>query len=210
MTKAFDAILDRHNKLEEEKTKFGGDTYIKRHQLPQITVSFKDWNEFKDDIEIIKRIGKQFGGDFSHLSAELYILYEMDLEENAKNPYNLMIQHMAADTLGKISCALLQTGPLEDKIGHFFGDNTKDYDLLLNGDDYCFIALMLNELLFSYVSLINFLYIKRYLNEDFLNAIRDRLNFIISEQFESLRIRFKAAHVFSIVNQKGERLETIH
>lgn len=195
MSNVIEKILDRENKLEDEKLLFGGDLYMFRHSLPPILINDSNVEDYQLKLKRISEIAKQFGGDITHLAAELYVLFNSELIPNAH------IQQIATLALGKISCALLQIPDIEDKIENSI-KNKEELNVEITGNDYCFIVVMLNDLLLSYLSMVNFIYIKNYLNDEFLNAIRDRLNFLLSHSYEDLRQTFKTVQCMALIFER--------
>jgi|1185.fasta_scaffold00002_17 hypothetical protein len=189
------------NKIEEEKKLLGGTIYSKRFFMPHIYITPDNYDEFIDDIDILDKIGNQFGLDITDLFAELYLIYEMDVDPNFEKIINATIREFSVTSSAKINLALIQIKELKKLLS-----SSKKTEII--GDQYCFIVIMLQELLMIYTSFIIFIYVKRYLDDKSMEAIKERIDFIASYHYESLRKKFNVIHCFSI--SENEKLQTIH
>ena len=62
--------------------------------------------------------------------------------------------------------------------------------------------MMLNNLFYYYTTIINFITNKRYLNSEFIQSISERLCFIVSEEYESIRRMFKVIECYKEIESK--------
>ena len=96
------------------------------------------------------------------LMGELFILYGIDIDnENLAdvNPVQTMIILLAKTTFANLSfCSEQSDELLKTLVSYDFSNNST---LEITGQNYCFIALMLNELFYSYATIVNFI-IKNY------------------------------------------------
>jgi hypothetical protein len=214
MSNNFDTLLGTKKRVEGEKIMFGGDMYVKRHCLPEIHINSDNLKIYLGIIEKIDKIATQFGMDFALLSKEISIIFNLEKEEGNVTQADIVIQSVFHQALGTIACALEEINPLRKRIDKIFGKKPmeKENSIYLHGEDYCFIAKMLNELWPSYINLLNLIYIKRYFKEEDLLPIRERLSFILSNEYEDIRKYFKCVQCLDIIQQSEENPKkfTIH
>lgn len=181
---------------ELEKKMFGGDIYKKSHLLPIISIKKEQVDQFLDHVELIKDITEAFGRDLSLLFAEIYSIANPDKKEIP----NTTLTEFCTHSLAILALALKQSQNLICK------KSILQNDLEISGKEYCFITLFLNDIFYYYTTMINYIMNKRYLNENFLTGTRERICFIVSEEFEKLR---KIFHVVEC-NMAIKTTETIH
>ena len=204
MTKNLEAIILEKSKEEMEKQFFGGSIYALSHKLPLLRIVYDIENKtdyncdikcFTNYINLIKNISDKCGADLALLFAEVYNLYNIEDEiPNYNNVKNKMIVDFCTEALANISLALNQSEKLIEKINNY--EKNKDTIIEINGKDYCFIVMMLNNLFYYYTTIINFIINKRYLNNEFIQSISERLCFIVSDEYESIKRMFKVIECY--------------
>ena len=207
MTKNLDPIILNISQEEMEKQLFGGNIYALSHKLPSLQIVYNTENKtdyncdvksFTNYINLIKDISDKCGGDLALLFAEVYNLYHIEDEiTNCNNVKNKMIVDFCTEALANISLALNQSEKLIEKINDY--EKIKDINIefiTIIGKDYCFIVMMINNLFYYYTTIINFIINKRYLNNEFIQSISERLFFIVSEEYESIRRMFKVIECY--------------
>ena len=216
MSQEFENILSRELQIEQEKQLFGGSIYAMAHKLPTIYIT-KHTNEFTEDTDnlpnlesfinytkLVKNISESCGSDLSLLFAELYKLYEIDINDPNFNDQTLSLNKMIIDfcteSIAHLSLALKQSEKLLERISSY--EDIGDSKIEISGNDYCFIAMILNNLFYYYSTIINFIVKKRYLNTEFISSISERLAFIISNEFESIRRMFKVVECYKAIEEK--------
>jgi len=201
--------LHNKEKIEEEKILLGGNIYKNANYLPLIKVRSEDTASLREDLNIIDKIGKQFVEDIIRLHADLYIILACDQEDNKDIPINRVMNEIAIQTCAKINLALEQVREITQIIADY--NRNKPLNIQLSGKQYCFISILLNELFMTYTSLIVILLSKRYIDEIYINAIRERLNLLMSAQYEQLRQKFQTVQCLEFSNDSlKEPLMTIH
>ncbi len=201
----FSDILNKKEQLEDEKILFGGEIYQYRHSLPHITIDLSNNEDYRMYVSRVKKVADQFGADICHLFAELCLLYNIVDDSDIKNPVKLSIQQIGSHILGKIALAMLQAKKIEEKI-------LASDDCEILGEEYCFIAIMLQDLFNTYSFMISFLSRKRYLNEQFIISIKERLTFLISGAFEELKEMFMVVQGYDSIEKTIDfnRNNTLH
>jgi hypothetical protein len=204
MTKDLDANILNISQHEIEKQLFGGNIYALSHKFPTLCIinnidNKTDYNYhieyFTIYVNLIKGISDKCGSDLALLFSEVYNLYNIEDEiPNYNNVKNKMIVDFCTESLAHISLALNQSEKIIEKINN--NEKNKDINIEISGKDYCFIVMMLNNLFYYYTTIINFIINKRYLNNEFISSISERLCFIVSEEFESMRRMFKVIECY--------------
>lgn len=216
MKKDIDEAILRAAKAEEAKQLFGGEFYTKSYKFPALSISKENKDEenscyntdfFINTVSYINNIANSCGNDMALLMGELFILYGIDIDnENLAdvNPVQTMIILLAKTTFANLSfCSEQSDELLKILVSYDFSNNAI---LEVTGKDYCFIALMLNELFYSYSTIVNFIIKKRYFNDEFIKSISKRLDLIISSEFDALRRIFKTIECY----RETETKPTLH
>lgn len=201
--------IQNKSKLEEEKKLLGGAIYRVRHSLPNLIVNDDNFEIFIKDLRQIDKVCSQFGEDIVRLHADLHVAYEMHLEQNQESHINTIISEIAIPLCAKIHLAQYQARELLSFISKCEEDGVHD-SANITGDDYCFIILMLHELFMIYTSLITLLLSKNYIDNNYIDAIRDRLFFMIHPEYELLRKKFNVVESIKISTMQEELITTIH
>lgn len=208
MDKKLETLLRNEKKMEEEKILFGGNIYKNINYLKSIRVTNENIDLLKENLNSIEKIGNQFVEDIIRLHAELYLILGGDKEDNNNNSTSSLVNEISIKTCSIINLALQEIRQINQMI---VDCDAKNSDVYLSGKDYCFIAIFLHELFMSYSSLVVILLSKRYLDESYVNAIRERLNLLMSIQYESLRQNFNTVQSFEKSKKASdESLITIH
>lgn len=212
MKKDFDDAILRAAKVEEAKQLFGGELYTKSYKLPSLHISKENEDEentcyntdfFISSVSYINNIANSCGNDMALLMGEVFILYGIDTtNENLVDvtQEQAMIILLAKTTFANLSLCSEQSNELLEILGSY--DFSNNATLEVTGKDYCFISLVLNELFYSYATILNFLIKKRYLNDEFIKSISERLDLIISSEFDALRRIFKTVECYREVEEK--------
>jgi len=210
MMKIFDEKIAKEAQLELEKQLFGGHVYTMAHKFPSIYITNNkddvdncyDLQSFINYTMLINSIADSCGRDLTLLFAESYKLYEIenDLPDQQQNLKNKMITDFSTEALAHLSLALNQSTKLLDTLN--FYKNVDDLNLEILGKDYCFIVMALNNLLYYYNTIFNFITNKRYLNNEFIESASERFALVISTQFETLRRIFKVIECYEAVESK--------
>jgi hypothetical protein len=160
-----------------------------------------DIGQFLADLDMIYQIALQFGGDFAHLYAEICNLYGILDKKDLDDPVKALLQIHCTGIIETTAKALEEAKVLQEECALCYTS------CFVEPDKYFYIFNLLKSLKTYYLSLVDLIYEKRYLNDEFIKAINERLAFIISEPFEDLRKRFK---VVESSNQTESTFETLH
>lgn len=210
MTKTFEDTLGTQLKMESEKQLFGGNIYAMAHKFPSLyitndteqdSIDFYSIESFINYTNITNRIANSCGSDLALLFAESYKLYEIyEGHIDQHDSRHKLIIDFCTEALAHLSLALNQSEKLLEKINSY--DQNSGINLEISGNDYCFIVMMLNNLFYYYTTIINFILNKRYVNIDFIKSISERLSFIVSAEFESIRRMFKVIECYKEIETK--------
>jgi hypothetical protein len=176
---------------EIEEAHFGGDIYKYAYKLPDIIITGENIETFKNYTKLVKDISETCGREITLLFAHLYKIYNM--EDHQNNPTNKKIIDFCTQAIGQLSLSLKQSEKLLLSINYY--ENKKD-NLEINGKEYCFIVLMTNKLFFTYSHIYNFILRYGYFDKESLETILQRLSFILSEEFDSIRRLFKVVECY--------------
>lgn len=213
MTENFDDAIKIGLKREQEKQLFGGNLYEMAHKLPTIYIT-KNIKESVDGIQntynleslinytrVVRDISDSCGRDLALLFAELYKLYEIGIDNILPNPQNMFINTMITDfcteAIALLSLALSQSEKLLEILNS--DKDRNNLEIEITGNNYCFIVIILKNLFYYYSTIVNFITSKRYLNSDFISSISERLAFIVSNEFESIRRMFKVVECYKAI-----------
>lgn len=201
MTKTFEEIMCEEAKIAEAKELVGGEVYKMSYKLPSLCIENKEKLEtFINYTKLAGDISDKFGSDFSLLYAELYNLYNIDENDQNQPDQNLLIISCGKAVIASSTLSLEQCNKLLE-ILNSHKDNF-DNTLKIEGKDYCFIVNMLNIFLSHYSTVISLIIKKQYLNKEFIESIHERLSFIVSNEFESLRRLFKVVECYKAIETK--------
>lgn len=208
MTKKFEKMISEESEIDEAKNFFGGDIYAMSHRLPSIYLSYNekmDYNlkSFTHYTKLVRDVADQFGRDLSLLYAELYKLYGIDEDNKTQSAPDNQQTRIICDrmsTLAQLTLSLEQSKKLLEILNYF--DENQTEGCVIHGNDYCFIAIMLNNLFCYYSTVVNFIANKRYLNKEFIESISERLSFIVSNEVESMRRMFKVVECYKEIETK--------
>lgn len=210
MTKTFEDTLGIQLKMESEKQLFGGNIYAMAHKFPSLYITNDEGQNPRDCdrlesfinyTKLINNIADSCGSDLALLFAESYKIYE--IYEGHIDQHDIkhkVIIEFCTEALAHLSLALNQSEKLLEKINS--QDLNAEVNLEISGNDYCFIVMMLNNLFYYYTTIVNFILNKRYLNGEFVKSISERLCFIVSDEFESLRRMFKVIECYKEIETK--------
>ena len=210
MTKTFEDTLGIQLKMEMEKQLFGGNIYAMAHKFPSLYITNDEGQNTRDCdrlesfinyTKLINHIADSCGSDLALLFAESYKIYEIyENHIDQHDSKHKLIIEFCTEALAHLSLALNQSEKLLEKINS--QDLNGEVNLEISGNDYCFIVMMLNNLFYYYTTIVNFILNKRYLNSEFIKSISERLCFIVSDEFESLRRMFKVIECYKEIETK--------
>lgn len=213
MKKDPNKFLNEKVDIETERQILGEALYNIKDEIPSFIL------EKDEKLEVISFMGwikgfhtmcDQFGSDITHLFAELTLLYkikeESDLEDEQKNSIRLNFLIIR----GLLSHAMLQSHQIIEAVEDWDQDESAFQNFEIKGADYYFIPIVLNNLWGAYSMLLTFMIKKVYLNIEFIESIRERLNYLISPQFEDFRRTFKVAECWEIKQKSEENPITLH
>ncbi len=180
---------------EIEEAHFGGGIYHDAYKLPQIIINSKNIETFKNYTTLVRDISQACGEEITILFANLYMTYDMKEEQN--NVIHDPIKYFCTIAIGQLALSLKQSEKLILLINEF--DNKKE-DININGKEYCFILIMLNKLFYIYTKIYSLLSKKRYFGSENVECMLQRLSFILSDEFESIRKLFKTVEGFNEID----------
>ncbi len=215
MTQKLENILSRELQIEQEKQLFGGNIYAMAHLLPTIYIT-KDVKEEKEGVNnhytfelfinytyLVRDIIDKGGKDLSLVFAELFNLHGINIKNSCSDEdyifKNKILIEFCAQTQMQLSLALNQSEKLLETLKSYEDNNS---NIEIYGKDYCFIVIILNNLLQYYSTTINFLSNKVYFNTEFFSDMSERLNYILSNEFESIRRMFKVVECYRAIEEK--------
>jgi hypothetical protein len=202
-----DFIFDKSQE-ETERQLFGANIYSSAHKFPSIYITNRkqdlEYNEYNLEsftkyTKLINNISNNCGSDLALLFGEIYNIYKIDNESITLDQQ--IIIDFCTESLAHLSLAMKQSDQLINNIETSF-DNFKKSNYEIEGKDYCFIVMMLNNLFYYYSTIVNLIIQKRYLNIEFIRSISERLSFIVSEEFETIRRIFKVIECYKEVEPK--------
>lgn len=164
-----------------------------------------DLDKFKSDITMVHNIALQFGGDISHLFAEVCAIYglleELEKDDLNKDSEKMQIYATIIDSLNVLSLALNES----NKIKELLDDASKE-QICLEAEDFQNISKALLNVGLHYLFMVQLITVKRYLSDEFILSIRERLNFLFCPEFEAIKKRFNSIKIES----KNTLETTIH
>lgn len=210
MTKSFEDTLGIQLRMESEKQLFGGNIYAMAHKFPSLYITNNTNQDsldcyrlesFINYTKLINNISSSCGSDLALLFAELYKIYEIYEDHiDHHDPRHKLIIDFCTEALAHLSLSLKQSEKLLETINSY--DLNTELNIEISGNDYCFIITILNNLFYYYTTIVNFILNKRYLNNEFIKSISERLSFIVSDEFESLRRIFKVVECYKEIETK--------
>ena len=205
MNEKFEKVIENKIKMEEEKILLGGSLYKNRNSLPSLIITPDNFNDLTNDLLMIQGICHQFSEDIVRLHADLFHDYGFNLDKDIKedHPIYHLLNEIAVPIVAKLSLAQESAKDIENKL-------SIDKQGTIHGDEYCFISIALNELFAVYTSLLSLTLSRKYLDENYVNAIRERLSFLIHPQYEEMRQKFKVVQCNIIAENEERNFKTIH
>jgi hypothetical protein len=174
-------------------------------QLPPIIVN----NDEKDNYyrprfqmycEIILDLTELSGRQLSDLYKEFVELY--GLEKNANEVQAIYLVKFFDDALTIILQARKQSTILLDSL-------MNPNKVVINGEEYCFIAIFLNNLFQYYSFVLQIIMLKEYLTVEALDKYSERFAFMLSPKFQSIRLAFRVMECSEKIEQVLKQ-ETVH
>ena len=187
---------------ELEKQLIGQDLYKYAYKLPLIIIN----NDSKDSyyrprfrhyVEMIREISELAGQELYMLNEEIYKIYE--IRDSSDKTTNKLLIDFTVHAVGQIKLSYEQSTKMLVNLD----DKNKT---LIKGEEYCFIAMMLNSIFSNYSFVFNAIMIKRYANDEFLETMRERFSFLLSTEFQFLRKIFKSVECHARI----ESSDTLH
>ena len=190
MTKSFEDTLGIQLRMESEKQLFGGNIYAMAHKFPSLYITNNTNQDsldcyrlesFINYTKLINNISASCGSDLALLFAELYKIYEIYEDHiDHHDPRHKLIIDFCTEALAHLSLSLKQSEKLLETINSY--DLNTELNIEISGNDYCFIITILNN--------------------EFIKSISERLSFIVSDEFESLRRIFKVVECYKEIETK--------
>jgi len=208
MNKKFDEIVNAKEKLENERIQFGGIIYKNRNLLPSLIITEDNFHKIIDDLNMIQKICNQSSQDIVRLHADLFCHYGFydNHEKNQNSPIYAIINEMSIPIVAKLGIAKENADDLEKKINTDIIQKKKS---TIYGEEYCFISIILNEIFPIYTGLVSFLLGRVYFDENYLEVIRQRLDFLMHPSYEALRKSFKVVEILRIISNPIDTV-TVH
>lgn len=214
MTKDITSLILNNSQEEMERKLFGGNIYSSAHKFPSLYITNIEQDlehnaynleYFTKYIKLINDMSSICGEDIAKLVAEIFKIYNLSEKGIHQSTQDEMIISFCTEALANLSLAMNQSGKLINLIGSHFDHSTKsNYEI--EGKDYCFIVIVLNNLFHYYSTIINLVIQKRYLNNEILKSISERLSLIVSYEFETMRRIFKVLECY----KEAEPTKTFH
>lgn len=189
-------MIDLSNNTELQKIKSGGLLYEYCNTLPVILINEDNIDEYKNYLESINSIASMIGSDLMLLFADVCTLIDDEAVESIKEYF--------LNSLSIVGYALNQTSDILSLL-----KESKD-DIILNGSTYCFVIIFLAELFSYYCGFITHLKMLKYTTSGMIvkagstdNDIpvaraQATLAFLLSQEFESLREKFKVIECYKL------------
>jgi hypothetical protein len=200
-----------------ERKLFGGNIYSSAHKFPSIYITNNkedlehnvyNLEYFTKYIKLINDMSTICGEDIAKLFAEIFKIYNISEDGINHSTQDEMIISFCTEALAHLSLAMNQSGKLINLIEASFDPlsirQQSNYEI--EGKDYCFIVIVLNNLFHYYSTIINIVMQKRYLNTEFVRSISERLALILSYEFETMRRMFKVLECY----KEAEPTKTFH
>lgn len=191
-------VFFAQNQEEMEKSIFGGNVYHSAYKFPTHQITKENIETFKNYTALVKEISETCGKEMTLLFAEIYKIYNIKDEEiEEQTPTNKFIIQFCTTAIGHLSLALSQSDNILSLINASEEDEIK---LQLEGKDYCFVVILLQNIFHYYTCMFNMILNKKYASEDFIKIISERLYFTTSEEFQSIRRLFKAVECYNEID----------
>lgn len=192
-------IFFAQNQEEIEKSIFGGNIYHSAYKFPKHQITKENIETFKNYTTLIKDISETCGREITLLFAEICLIYGVeDKEIEEQSETNKFIIEFCTRSIGHLSLCLTQSENILNLINKY---ENKDKTLEIEGKDYCFMVILLNNLFYYYTNTFNFIITKKYASEDFIKLMSERLYFITSEEFQSIRRLFKVVECYNEIDK---------
>lgn len=210
MKKDINDLLEDKVDIEEERQILGAALYKVQDDLPSIIIDDESIEEWIQTFYVLKNICDQFGSDMTSIFAELTILHEIKELSDIKDEEKEAIRLTYLIIRGLLTHAMNQAQQNIDFLQTSLNNEHIMKATEINGSGYYFIPIILNNLLSSYTTLICFMMKKVYLNSQFIDSIRERVMFLVSPEFEEIRMKFKVAECWDIKRKSEENKITLH
>lgn len=168
--------------------------------LPDITISIERLEQFKSDLEMLDKIANQFGGDVSHLFAEICLIYDIMSPEALENEAKRLIRGYCLSIMGNLNHAM-------EEVKHLRSNVTYE-EMIMQGHEYFQIYGMLRNLRSEYVSILGLINEKKYFTKEMLDSVMERLRFLYDIEFEELKGRFKVVEALRAASEAFGTIES--
>lgn len=187
-----DNVIDFKRSIseEDERVHFGGQIYKQRYDLPTIALVNEEVKKYERHLLNLENICKSFCDYIGHLFMDVCMIYNIKGIEDLDNEINIILQRSMSLIMGRIGNAERQV-----KILRVALEGKNNYEI--QGHEYCFIPLMLQDLLFTCNELLAAMFGKKYLDKDFIDTVNAINGFLISQAYEELRQAFKTVEIFN-------------
>lgn len=169
--------------------------------FPTIFIGKDEKETYRNYINMVEKICNTFERDTAVILEEICKIYNipLSLDDRKKiNNIHAMIFETGAHFINDISSAIKESKELISEI-----ENKREDEMItLDGSRYFFIVRALNFLFYYYTQIIFILRSRKYLDERYIAAIRERLVFLISPEMEEVRKFFKVVECFESMENK--------
>jgi hypothetical protein len=188
--------MDLNINPEIQKIKIGGVIYEHCRSLPPIIINQDNKEEYQNYFESINNIANVSGSDLMLLFAEICTLVDGKIKES--------IQEEFLNPIAIVAYAVKQSSDIISQLKENKGE------FVLEGYSYCFIVIFLSELFSYYAGFLNHLKMIKYTtsgmivkagsvaNDMPVSRMQSTLAFILSQEFESLREKFKVIECYKL------------
>jgi len=190
---ARDNVIDfkRSQQEEDERALFGGEIYKRKHELPTIQIDNEHMSKYQQYLINLEDMGSTFTAYIYRLYAEVCHLYEIKDIDDLEDPLKGFIQRETTHSIGKIGNAMIQIKRLRIAL-----EDKESY--MMEGHEYCFIPIMLQDLQIVCNLLSSCIFARRYLDKELMDCINVISTYLISNGFEEMRQAFKVLECFDV------------
>lgn len=208
MNKKFEDLVVEKEKIETEKLRLGGVIYKNRNLLPSLIITEDNFEKAIYDLKMVQKICNQFSEDIVRLHADLFCYYGFNdnPEKHQTSPIYAILNEMAVPIVAKLGISKENAEEVEKKVNAEVIQKKKS---TIYGDEYCFIAIILNEIFPIYSGLVSLLLGRVYFNENYLTVITERMNFLMHPSYEALRKSFKVVEILRMFSNNLDSV-TVH
>jgi hypothetical protein len=151
----------------------------------------------KEYAESVQKISETLRQNLYNLFNEIIEVYTIDCDnkklsilEINRNKY---ISYICNQNIAQLSMSHSQSDFIFSNIDKLH---------VIEGERYCFITMMMNSILNNYSLMNTFLMSKKYLSSETLEHIKFFYDFILSEEFQLLKVAFKTSECYTALEEK--------